>query len=308
MPFTIADIPDLADKTILITGANSGLGWESAKALAGHGAHVIIAARSREKAAQAIDTIRQEHAAARLDVLELDLADLTSVRRSADEIKSRYPRLDVLMNNAGVMAVPYTRTKDGFELQFGTNHLGHFALTGLLFELLVASAARVVNVSSGAHKIGKMRFHDPHWQRGYAKWPAYGMSKLANLLFTYELARRIRIAGLPVRSVAAHPGYAATNLQLRGPEMARSKLGVALYRGLNAAFGQSAAAGALPQIYAAVSSDVESGDYIGPGRAFETRGHPKKVRSSARAQDTDAMKELWALSEELTGVRFAPLS
>jgi NAD(P)-dependent dehydrogenase (short-subunit alcohol dehydrogenase family) len=308
MRFTLDQIAALDDKIILITGANSGLGLESARALAQRGARVVVAARSREKADAALAQIRRDHPDARLDSLLLDLADLDSVRSAAREVSARYDRLDVLMNNAGVMAVPYTRTRDGFELQFGTNHLGHFALTGLLLPLLTKSgSARVVNVSSSAHRMGKLRLDDPHWERDYAKWAAYGTSKLANLLFTYELARRCSISGMSLRSVAAHPGYAATNLQYRGPELAGSKFGRRLYGVLNAVMAQPATMGALPQIYAAVAEDVASGDYIGPGGMFETRGHPKKVQSNARSRDEGDMRKLWALSERLTSVRFGLL-
>lgn len=305
MRFTFEQIPPLEHKTILITGANSGLGFESAKALAQRGARVIVAARTAEKAEAAIAALRAEQPSAKLAPLVLDLAELASVRSAAREVNARYDRLDVLLNNAGVMATPYARTRDGFELQFGTNHLGHFALTGSLFELLSRTPdARVVNVSSGAHRLGKLRFDDPHWEHGYAKWPAYGMSKLANLLFTYELARRVAIAGLSLRSVAAHPGYAATNLQYRGLELANARFAERVTRVVNPLLGQSAAEGALPQIFAAVASGVDNGDYLGPSRWFEARGQPKKVASNARSHDADAMRKLWELSEQLTGVRF----
>ena len=279
MNFTIQRIPDLNGKTIVITGANSGLGLESAKALAAHGALVIVGSCSQDKADAAVAQIQTETPSATLQPLVIDLADLSSVRAAADEVRARHPRLDVLMNNAGIMAVPYSQTRDGFELQFGTNHLGHFALTGLLFDLLKNTpSARVVTVSSGAHRMGKLRFDDLRWERAYAKWPAYGMSKLANLLFTYELARRAKLATLSLIAVAAHPGYAATNLQFRGPELAGSKVGAGIMRAMNAAFGQTAAMGALPQLYAAVAPDVISGDYIGAGGLFEASGYPKKVK------------------------------
>lgn len=308
MRFTAQDIPPLDGKIVLITGANSGLGLESAKALAAHGARVLVAARSADKCEQAIREIRAERPGAQLEPLLLDLADLASVRAAAAEVIARYPRLDVLLNNAGVMAVPYARTKDGFELQFGTNHLGHFALTGLLFELLRQTGeARVVNVSSSAHKMGKIRFEDPHWERDYGKWSAYGMSKIANLLFTYELSERCASAGIPIKSVAAHPGYAATNLQYRGPQLAQSAFGERLFRMINPLLGQPAAMGALPQLYAAVAPDVHSGDYIGPDGFKETRGYPKKVRSIKRSHDPQTRQQLWQLSERLTGVRFAGL-
>ncbi|HEY6880757.1 MAG TPA: oxidoreductase, partial [Polyangiales bacterium] len=265
MRWTAADIPRLDGKNILITGANSGLGLESAKALAKHGAHVVLACRTLAKAKAAEEAIRIETPSAQLSPQAVDLADLASVRSFAREIAGVLPSLDVLLNNAGVMATPYTRTADGFEMQFGTNHLGHFALTGLLFELLAKTpGARVVTVSSMMHRVGELRFDDPHWERGYSKWPAYGMSKLANLLFSYELARRCDVAGIAVRSVAAHPGYAFTNLQVRGPELAHNKVGrwfTALYTPMVA---QPSWRGALPELYASVAEGVQSGDFIGP--------------------------------------------
>ena len=308
MPFTTASIPNLTGKTVLITGANSGLGRESARALCAKGAHVILAVRDPEKARFALDELKDEQPLASLEVLPLDLASLASVRRAAQEVLDRYGRLDVLMNNAGIMATPYRQTEDGFELQFGTNHLGHFALTGLLFPLLARTAgARVVNVSSEAHKLGRMRFDDLGWTHGYAPWPAYGMSKLANLLFTYELARRIAHKELAVVALAAHPGYAATNLQQRGAEIAGHKLRAKLIQLVNPLAGQSAAMGALPQLYAATAPEVAPGDYIGPDGPFAARGYPKKMRSNRRSHDEAAMKQLWEASEQLTGVTFPGL-
>jgi NAD(P)-dependent dehydrogenase (short-subunit alcohol dehydrogenase family) len=305
MPWTTQNIPPLDGKNILITGANSGLGLESAKALAHRGAHVILACRTLAKANAAAEEIRAGNAGARLEPQAVDLSDLSSVRAFAREINARHARLDVLLNNAGVMATPYRRTQDGFELQFGTNHLAHFALTGLLFDLLSKTpGARVVNVSSLAHRLGKLRFDDPAWERGYSKWPAYGMSKLANLLFTYELARRARVAGVDVRSVAAHPGYSSTNLQLQGAAMAEAKLKLWATRWFTPLVAQKANMGALPQLYAAVAEGVDSGDFIGPDGLAEARGYPQKTRSNARSRDAESMQRLWELSERLTGVRF----
>ncbi len=305
MRWTAAEIPKLDGKNVLITGANSGLGLESAKALAKHGAHVVLACRTLAKAKAAAEAIRIAHPDANVSAQAVDLADLGSVRGFAREIAASLPTLDVLMNNAGVMATPYLRTADGFEMQFGTNHLGHFALTGLLFELLAKTpGARVVSVASLAHRNGQIRFDDPSWEHGYTKWAAYCMSKLANLLFANELARRCNIAGIDLKSVAAHPGASSTNLPVRGPELAQQKIATLFWAKLTPLFAQSSARGALPQLYAAVADGVSSGDYIGPDGPFEAYGNPKKVRSAARAREPQSMKRLWELSEKLTGVHY----
>jgi NAD(P)-dependent dehydrogenase (short-subunit alcohol dehydrogenase family) len=308
VPFTVDSIPSLEGKTVLVTGANSGLGLESARALAAKGAHVLMAVRNLDKGQKALEEIRAEQPLASLQLVALDLGSLSSVRSCAAQLLASQQRLDALLNNAGIMAIPYTRTPDGFEAQFGTNHLGHFALTGLLFPLLLKSpGARVVNVSSQAHQIGRMRFSDLDWSQGYSRWGAYGMSKLANLLFTYELARRIAQKQLPVLAAAAHPGYAATNLQHRGAELAGHSLWSKTIQLLNPIGGQSAAMGALPQLYAATAPDVEPGDYVGPGGFMRARGYPKKMRSNARSYDAEAMRQLWEVSEQLTAVRYSAL-
>ncbi len=305
MPFTYQSIPDLTGKTALITGANSGLGLESARALAGKGAHVILAVRDEHKGRAAVREISAQHAHASLELLPLDLASQKGIRRAAEHVRATHARLDILLNNAGIMAIPYTRTEDGFEAQFGTNHLGHFALTGLLFELLAQTpAARVVTVSSQMHAVGHMRFDDLAWSRGYSRWGAYNMSKLANLLFTYELARRAAEQGLSLLSVAAHPGYAATNLQLRPAELEKRPLLGKLIGLLNPIGGQSPAMGALPQLCAASAPEVASGDYIGASQLFRTRGYPSKQRSARQSYDRDAMRRLWEESERLTGVEY----
>ena len=306
--WTADDIPDLTGKVIVVTGGNSGIGYEAALQLAGKGAHVVLACRDLAKAAAAIDSIKASHRNASLEAMALDLASLASVRTFAQEFLAKHGKLDVLCNNAGVMALPYRKTADGFEMQFGTNHLGHFALTGLLLEpLLATKGARVVNVSSTAHRMGKMRFDDLQWEHGYGKWAAYGQSKLANLLFTYELQRRLEAIGADLISVACHPGYAATNLQAAGPRMQGSSLLESLVALSNRLFAQSAAMGALPTLYAATAADVNGGDYIGPGGFAETWGHPKKVGSSARSHDPAAAARLWDISEALTGIKYEAL-
>jgi NAD(P)-dependent dehydrogenase (short-subunit alcohol dehydrogenase family) len=288
--WTTDDMTRQDGRTFLVTGANSGIGLVAARDLAHAGGRVVLAVR---------DPARGERAAATIDgeteVRRLDLADLDSVRAFAEQWDGE---LDVLINNAGVMAPPLGRTKDGFELQFGTNHLGHFALTNLLLPHITD---RVVTVSSGAHRFGSMRFDDPNWERGgYDRWRAYGQSKLANLLFTLELQRRLAAAGSDLRAVAAHPGYAATNLQ--------SHTGSRLQNGLmalgNRLIAQSDEMGALPTVYAA-TQDIPGGSYVGPDGLAEQRGHPRLVGRSKAASDTEAARRLWALSEELTATGFA---
>jgi NAD(P)-dependent dehydrogenase (short-subunit alcohol dehydrogenase family) len=296
--WTADDIGDLTGTTALITGANSGLGLESAKALAGHGAQVILAGRDPGRLADAA----QQVAGTPL-TLRMDLADLSSVRQAAAEVSDMVQRLDILMNNAGVMATPYEQTADGFERQIGTNHLGHFALTGLLLPLLHHEGARVVNVSSGAHRMGSLDPEDLHYeQRDYSSWPAYGQSKLANLLFTAELDRRARAAGWDLLAVAAHPGYAATNLQTSGPWYARNPIGKGFSKAMNLVLAQSAAAGAWPQLYAAVGGDVAGNEYFGPRGRQEMKGNPTRVGRRAEAEDEALAARLWEVSEEQTGV------
>jgi NAD(P)-dependent dehydrogenase (short-subunit alcohol dehydrogenase family) len=237
--------------------------------------------------------------------MELDLSNLASVRGFSDAFHLQRQTLHVLCNNAGVMAIPYRQTADGFEMQFGTNHLGHFALTGLLLDRLLATeGARVVNVASGAHRMGSIRFEDLQWKNGYRKWRAYGQSKLANLLFTSEMQRKVDAAGKKLLSVACHPGYAATNLQAVGPKMSGSSMMESLTEFGNRLFAQSSAMGALPTEYAAVASDVHGGDYYGPDGMAEMWGNPKKVGRSAAAQDNAAAARLWEVSERLTNVHY----
>jgi NAD(P)-dependent dehydrogenase (short-subunit alcohol dehydrogenase family) len=288
--FSAADIPPLDGRTAIVTGANSGIGWETARALAANGATVVLAVRDQAKGQRAAAAI-----AGRTEVRPLDLASLESVRAFARAWDGA--PIDLLINNAGVMAPPRSRTADGFEVQFGTNHLGHFALTNLL---LPAVKARVVTVSSSVHQAGAIDFADLNWERKpYRPWRAYGQSKLANLLFTSELQRRLAQAGSPVLSTAAHPGYAATNLQ---GHSGNALLTFGMEQIGNRFFAQSAAAGALPTLYAAVAP-MPGGGFAGPG-GFAMRGAPKLVGRSAAARDDAVARRLWTASEELTGVSF----
>jgi len=303
--WTYSDIPDLTGKLALVTGANSGLGLYATRGLAAHGAQVLMACRDRAKAQTAMQKISAEIPHAKLEVLALDLADLSSVRRFADTLMQRHERLDLLCNNAGVMALPHRTTRDGFEMQIGTNHLGHFALTGLLLPLLKRSpAARVVTVSSLAYMMGRIRFDDLSWTQRYAKWPAYAQSKLANLMFAVELARRLQASSSKVISTAAHPGYAATHLQMAGPQMENSVMGKLLMAISNALFAQPAEMGALPTLYAATAPDVDNGEFFGPKGFLHIRGAPTRGRPGRRAKDAAAAERLWALSERLTGVSY----
>jgi NAD(P)-dependent dehydrogenase (short-subunit alcohol dehydrogenase family) len=307
-PWTTDELPDLSGRTLIMTGGNSGLGYQAALQFASKGAHVVLACRDPVKASAAANAIAAAHPAASIEAMTLDLASLASVRTFAEAFLSRHQELHVLCNNAGVMALPHRRTADGFEMQLGTNHLGHFALTGLLLErLLATSGARVVNVSSGAHRFGTIRFDDLHFERGYRKWAAYGQSKLANLLFTSELQRRVEAARASLLCVACHPGWAATNLQVAGPRMQESSLLERIARTANRLFSQSAAMGALPLLFAATSSEVAGGNYIGPDGLGEMRGHPVEVRPASRSRDAAVAARLWEVSERLTGVRFDAL-
>jgi NAD(P)-dependent dehydrogenase (short-subunit alcohol dehydrogenase family) len=291
--FTTADIPDLAGRTAIVTGASSGIGLETAKALTAHGARVVLAVR---------DAARGEAAAAALpgpgthEIRLIDLASLDSVRAFANDWQGQ--PVDLLINNAGMMIPPLSRTKEGFELQFGTNHLGHFALTNLL---LPQVTGRVVTVSSNAHRAGRMDFDDLNWERRrYRPWRAYGQSKLANLLFAAELQRRLTEAGSKVLSMAAHPGYAATNLQSHsGSKLMAFAMGTLGNRLL----AQSAAGGALPTLYAA-TADLPGNSYVGPSGFAAMRGAPAPCARSAQASDEQAARRLWPVSESLTGVTF----
>jgi NAD(P)-dependent dehydrogenase (short-subunit alcohol dehydrogenase family) len=302
-------MPDCSERTVVVTGANSGLGYEATKALARKGATVVMACRSTDRGEQAAREIADELSTAggTLQVRQCDLASLDSVAAFADGVREDYDAIDVLCNNAGVMAIPRQETEDGFEKQLGVNHLGHFALTGYLLDLLVASEgeSRVVNHSSGAHTSGTVNFEDLQREQSYGKWEAYGQSKLANLLFAYELQRRLDDAGITdTLSVGCHPGYADTNLQFRGPEEMGSRVRYGMMTVANALFGQSAQQGALPLLYAATAPDVAGGAYYGPGGLLNMRGAPERQESNAASHDEADAEQLWTVSEELTGVSY----
>ena len=293
--WTTEDIPDLTGKNVIVTGANSGIGYETAKALAKKGATVVMACRNLDKANAAAASIRKDVENPKLEIMRLDLADLNSVREFADAFKAQYVTLDLLINNAGVMIPPYTRTADGFELQFGANHLGHFALTGFLMETILATpGARVVTVSSIAHRMGTgtINFDNLNAEMDYSASGAYAQSKLANLLFTLELNRRFKEIGASAIAAAAHPGWTVTGLQ-RG-----------FFHGLSWVIGQRPPMGALPTLRAAIDPDVKPNDYFGPGGWRKMRGYPEKASSSQSALDPELARSLWDVSEELTGVSY----
>ncbi|KIU02749.1 SDR family NAD(P)-dependent oxidoreductase [Frigoribacterium sp. CFBP 8759] len=299
-PWTLNDIPRQDGRVAVITGGSSGLGFETALALADHGAAVVLAVRDTTKGKEAASRIASHVPNAKVSVQNLDLGSLESVRAAATDLRSAHPRIDLLINNAGVMYTPQQKTADGFDLQFGVNHLGHFALTGLLLDhLLPVPGSRVVTVSSYGHRIrAAIYFDDLQWDRSYDRVAAYGQAKLANLMFTYELQRRLTAYGSTM-AVAAHPGNASTELTQNLPALAR--IASAAVKPLLA---QSAAGGALPTLRAATDPSVLGGQYYGPDRIRETRGHPQLVTSSAASYDLTTQRHLWSVSEELTGVTF----
>src|SRR4051812_18697124 len=306
--WSTADIPSQQGRVAVVTGTNSGLGFVTARELARAGATVLMTSRNPARGADAEQRLRADVPGADVHLEALDLASLASVREFAARVRAAYDGLDILVNNAGVMAIPRATTADGFEMQFGTNHLGHFALTGLLLpELLKRDGSRVVTVSSTAHKAGTIKFDDLIGEKSYWSWRAYAQSKLANLLFAYELQRRLAAAGARTISVAAHPGYASTNLQAVGPQQSGNKVMGLLMNLGNVAFGQTADDGALPQLFAATAPDVEGGCFYGPSRMLESRGAPKRVQSTSRSKDPALAARLWSVSEDLTNVRFDAL-
>ncbi|MDT5216961.1 MAG: hypothetical protein QOK18_5200 [Mycobacterium sp.] len=288
----ITDIPDQSGRTAVITGANTGLGYETAAALAAKGARVVLAVRTLDKGKAAADLIVRANPGADVSVQELDLTSLHSIEEAAHELRSGLDQLDLLINNAGVMMTPRSTTKDGFELQFGTNHLGHFAFTGHLLDLVVSTPlSRVVTVSSLGHRMGRIRFDDLQSERRYTRAGAYGQSKLANLLFTYELQRRL--SDTDTIAIAAHPGGSSSELARHLPSAVQLAF---------RPFEQSAELGALPTLRAATDPNASGGDYYGPGGFAELRGYPEVVESNGRSHDVDVARRLWAASEELTGV------
>ena len=294
--FIESDVTDQSGKTIVITGANTGLGYEAARVLSAKGARVIIACRSQQKAEDAIARIEKENGRVDVSHVALDLGDLSSVSNCADQLQSE-DKIDILINNAGIMVPPYELTTDGFESQFGVNHLGPFALTGLLLDKLAAAPApRVVNTSSMAHHRGKIYFGDINAENGYRAMPRYAMSKLANLLFTYELQRRLEASGQHTLSVACHPGIADTELSRYIPALLN------MLTPLMKPLFNTAASGAWPTLCAATSDDISGGDYIGPAKRRETAGPAVKVRSNRASRDQDVAQRLWDLSIQMTGV------
>lgn len=303
--WTESDVPPMDESTVVVTGANSGLGYEASRVFAERGATVVMACRSVERGEQAALTIRDVVPDATLDVRECDLADHTSIAHFADSYASAYEDLHVLCNNAGVMAIPRSETADGFETQFGVNHLGHFALTGLLLDTLLTTPgeSRVVTQSSRAHRGGTIDFADLQCEHRYGRMKVYGQSKLANLLFGYELDRRLKGRGVEsVTSVVCHPGYTDTNLQINAGEASGSRVQLWAMKAANALFGQSPEMGVLPLLYAATAEDVTGGEYVGPGGLLNVRGYPTYQHSSDESYDEDVADRLWDVSEELTGV------
>lgn len=299
--WTEADVPDQSGRVAIVTGSNTGLGYETARVLAAKGAHVVVAVRNLDKGRDAVDRITAANPTADVKLQSLDVGSLDSVRSAADELRAAYPRIDLLINNAGVMYPPKQTTVDGFELQFGTNHLGAFALTGLLLDhLLPVAGSRVVAVASIAHRIqAAIHFDDLQWERSYNRVAAYGQSKLANLLFTYELQRRLAAKNEQTIAVAAHPGLSNTELMRHIPGT-----GLPGYNQLASLFTNSPAVGALATLRAATDPAVRGGQYYGPSGFREMVGHPKLVQSSKQSHDVELQRRLWTVSEELTGVSY----
>lgn len=303
--WTQKDIPDLTGKVIVVTGANSGLGYESSLILAGKGATVVLAVRNPTRGEKARDDILQVHPQASLEVMTLDVGNLGSVRAFAAAFRAKYDRLDILINNAGVMAIPRQETADGFEMQLGVNHLGHFALTGLLIDIIVKTPkARIHNVTSSANFFGTINFDDLMGTKSYSRWGAYGQSKLANVFFTFELQKRLTAAGFDTITNTSHPGLVLTNLQTNSVTQSGTSFEGILYRIMEPLLAQDISMGVLPMLYGATATDAKGGALYGP-RTFHTRGYPAEARANKQAYDAEARKRFWELSEQLTGVTFA---
>jgi len=299
-PWTVADVPDQQGRTAVVTGANTGIGFEAAAVLAQRGAVTVLACRDTGKGDRAAARLRAATPKAAVSVVRLDLASLDSIREAAAQIQASHSRLDLLINNAGLMMPPHGTTADGFELQFGTNHLGHYALTGLLLDtMLPVPGSRVVTVSSNGHRAGRIDFADLQSKRHYGRVSAYAQSKLANLMFTYELQQRLAAAGAPTIALAAHPGTSSTELVRHIPAALRTAYGV-----VEGMFSQSATMGALPTLRAATDPAARGGEYYGPSGFGQMMGYPVRVSSSRRSHDEAALKRLWAESARLTGVTF----
>ncbi|MGB1285315.1 MAG: oxidoreductase [Aggregatilineales bacterium] len=303
--WTAANIPDLTGKVIVITGANSGLGLESTKVLAGKGATIVMAVRNMNKGETAKNDVLKAAPAAKLDLMKLDVGNLESVRDFAEAFKANYDRLDVLMNNAGVMAIPRQETADGFEMQIGVNHLGHFALTGLLIDVIIKTpGARIHSVSSSANYMGSMNFDDLMGEKEYGRWDAYGQSKLANVFFALELDKRLKAAGFDTMSNTSHPGLVITNLQENSVEQSGTHgLEGLLYRIAGPLMAQDISMGILPMLYGATAQDAKGGVFYGP-RTFNMRGYPAEKNPNDEALDVAARKRFWDISVELTGVSY----
>ncbi len=298
--FDIQQVPDQPGKIALVTGANAGLGYETAKALAGKQFKVILACRNEQKGRKAMEEIKREHPKADLEFLKLDLSHMDKVREAATDFLGRFQQLNLLINNAGVMMPPYTVTPDGFELQLATNHLGHFLLTGLLLDTVLATPdSRIVSLSSLAHQQGKIHFEDLQSEKKYSKMGAYAQSKLACLMYAYELQRRLEAHGHQTISVAAHPGIATTELARHFPTFLKI-----IAPALALFIAQSPKAGAEPTLYAALGSDIEGGDYTGPNSSREFKGRATKVGSTALSKEAGVAKRLWEVSEELSGLKY----
>ncbi len=306
--WTKKDIPDLTDRVALVTGANSGLGLETVRALLEKGAQVIMACRDLERSQRALATVKAEVPGATVELLQLDLASLASVREGAEYMLREHKRLDLLFNNAGIMAIPRRETHEGFEMQLGTNHLGHFALTGLLLPSLLATpGSRVITTTSQARMMGRVRFDDLQRNRSYSRWEAYGQSKQANLLFAFELQMRLHATHAGTISVAAHPGYANTNLQKTSATESRAHIERWMYASLGSLVGQSALMGTLPQLYAATSPAISGGELVGPGGLGHFRGYPSVDQSAQQEYNHLLAEHLWNESVALTGVDYEAL-